>query len=247
MQFGAADGDEYWAARLARTPFAAVLAKGAPLIVARGDPARLAFASPAAISAFGAADARALGDLLFEGDGLGSRRLARLALEMPADAPPRLERLRYFVALKPLSIAWICARIRRDGETFFVAAEPVGPLEDSEPAAAPAPPRRFAGVDTVRLGAGRSVAIRGAGRRARRMVRRRGAARGRNARRAGRPRRARTRLGRGRRGAADVLAAQGDLAGAWPRARPGDPAFRRPGRRRRRRLSGLSRIRDHRR
>ena len=112
-----------WTGRLERTPFAAALATGAPLIVARGQPPRLAFATPSALAAFGVADARELEPILFSGQGFASRRLLRLAAETPVNAAPRLELLRFFVARRPVSLNWLCARLTRAGESFFVAGE----------------------------------------------------------------------------------------------------------------------------
>jgi PAS domain S-box-containing protein len=123
-------GERDWAGRLARTPFADALAKGAALIVARGEPPEVEFATPAALALFDANDARALGRILFAADSLGSRRLLLLVREIAPDASPRLERLRFFGARKPVSVAWDCARIRRDGETYFVAAEPAFAAEE---------------------------------------------------------------------------------------------------------------------
>ncbi len=112
-----------WASRLDRTPFAAALATGAPLIVARGEPPRLAFATPSALAAFGVADPRELEPILFSGSGFASRRLLRLAAETPVNTAPRLELLRFFAARKLVSVNWLCARLTRTGESFFVAGE----------------------------------------------------------------------------------------------------------------------------
>ncbi len=124
MELGSADAEPKWAGRLARTPFAAALAKGAPLIVASGDPAHVEFATPAALTAFGVADVGALGRVLFASDNLSSRRLLRLSQDMAVDGPARLELLRFFVDRRPVSVFWLCARVRRGEETFFVAADP---------------------------------------------------------------------------------------------------------------------------
>jgi PAS domain S-box-containing protein len=144
MELGPAS-EPFWADRLARTPFAPALAKGAPLFVACGEPPQVAFATSAALSAFGVADARALQNVLFAADSLGSRRLLRLAAEMTEEAAPRLETLRFFVARRALTTPWLCARFRRDGETFFVAADPAAPGESAEaaPATAAEPSARF--------------------------------------------------------------------------------------------------------
>jgi len=135
MELGPA-AEPLWAERLARTPFAAALARGAPMFVACGEPPQVAFATPAALAAFGVADARALETVLFAADSLGSRRLLRLAAGMAEETPARLETLRFFVARKTLTVPWLCARLSRDGVTFFVAADPSASGE----AAAETPP-----------------------------------------------------------------------------------------------------------
>ena len=142
--------DPTWAGRLERTPFASALAKGAPLIVARGDPPQIVFATPSALASFRVAGARELEQVLFENNGLASRRLRRLASETPLDASPRLELLRFFVARKQVNAHWLCGQITRAGETYFVAAEPA-PRSESELAAAPAPaPAEDAGAFQLR-------------------------------------------------------------------------------------------------
>ena len=140
MELGSADAATLWGARLAGAPFAAALAKGAPLFVACGDPPQVVFATPAALAAFGAADASALDAVLFAPAVRAARRLRRLAAETPVDAPPRLEMLRVFVARKPVNRSWLCARLTRDGVTFFVAADvAASPAEEPAPAPAPRP------------------------------------------------------------------------------------------------------------
>ncbi len=124
MESGPNAAEPAWAGRLARTPFAVALAKGAPLFVAKGEPPHIVFANPAALAAFGAPDLRALDTALLVNDGLAAHRLRRLAAEMTEEAPPRLEMLRFFVVRKPVSVYWLCARLRREGEAFFVAADP---------------------------------------------------------------------------------------------------------------------------
>jgi PAS domain S-box-containing protein len=118
------------------------MAKGAPLFVACGDPPQVVFATPAALAAFGVADARSLEAALFVPGSPSARRLRRLAAETPAEAPPRLEMLRVFVARKPVNRSWLCARLTRDGVTFFVAADVAAPADETAPdpvVAAPAP------------------------------------------------------------------------------------------------------------
>ena len=123
MDFKSVASEPVWASRLAGTPFASALSRGAPLFAACGNPPQVVFATAAALAAFGAADAAALEAAVLRGESAAARRLARLAAETPADAPLRLEYLRFFVARKPLGAQWLCGRIKRDGETFFVAAD----------------------------------------------------------------------------------------------------------------------------
>jgi PAS domain S-box-containing protein len=137
------DNESEWAARLARTPFALAWEKSAPVVAACGNPPQIAFATAAALQAFGAADAAELQTSLFSADTPSGRRFRRLAVDIPEEAPPRLERLRYVVGRKPVMASWLCARLRRGEQVYFVAAEVASAEEpyDLEEASAPTPVR----------------------------------------------------------------------------------------------------------
>jgi PAS domain S-box-containing protein len=112
-----------WEQLLARTPFAAALAQGAPLWIARGESPQAVFATPAALAALDVSDLAAFGRAVLSDEAPSGRRLRKLAAETPPDGPPRLERMRFFVDRKPVARDWLCARLSRDGESYFVAAE----------------------------------------------------------------------------------------------------------------------------
>ncbi len=123
MERGSA-AEPTWERLLARTPFAAALAKGAPLWIARGDVPQAVFATPAALAVLEVSDLAAFGQAVLSDAAPSGRRLRKLAAETPPDGPPRLERLRFFVDRKPVARDWLCGRLNRDGESYFVAAEP---------------------------------------------------------------------------------------------------------------------------
>lgn len=122
MERGSA-AEPTWELLLARTPFAAALAKGAPLWIARGEVLQAVFATPAALEALDVHDLAAFENAVLSDAAPSGRRLRKLAAETPPDGPPRLERLRFFVDRKPVARDWLCARLSRDGESYFVAAE----------------------------------------------------------------------------------------------------------------------------
>jgi hypothetical protein len=76
------------AAVLAGSLFAERFDRGAPLILASGDPTRIAFATPAALALFGARTLGALEAIAFDAPHPGARRLRRLAETLAAGAPP---------------------------------------------------------------------------------------------------------------------------------------------------------------
>ena len=94
-----------------------------PLIVAAGAPARLVYATPAALRLFRAADLPALNARLLEGGEPGARRLADIAASLGPDAP-RLERLRFFFGGASEALTFQC--LRRAGSDGFFAASPIG-------------------------------------------------------------------------------------------------------------------------
>src|ERR1700758_3283792 len=89
------------AAMLAGTPFASALTHGAPLLVVGGEPARVLFATPAALALFGAEGIEALEAVALEADSPGARRLRLLAETLQPNAPPRIESLRFYASRRP--------------------------------------------------------------------------------------------------------------------------------------------------
>ena len=140
-------------ALLAKSPFAAAAARGAALVVGAGEPARVVFATPAALATFGARDIAALDAALFGADSPGARRLRQLMRALPVGAPPRLESLRFFARGVAIPVGWLCAQIvgadergsaRRRGAGASAEAASPAPVE-ATPAPVPtatAPGRR---------------------------------------------------------------------------------------------------------
>ena len=95
---------------LARSSFAGRLRDGAPLLVAAQEPPRIVFANEAARAIFRTADLEQLNAAAFAGASPGARRLRQLAAAN-ADAAPRLELLRFFVARLPLQLSMFCSRM----------------------------------------------------------------------------------------------------------------------------------------
>ena len=133
------------AALLAGSPFAERYARGAATIVAGGQPPRVLFANPAALTLFAAADLAALEARLFSLTSPGARRLTGIA-EAAAAGPPRVELLRFWLGRRPLPLALLCGKI---GDRLVLATPP-GPDEIRAAAAGPPPeplrappPRRF--------------------------------------------------------------------------------------------------------
>jgi hypothetical protein len=115
------------AALLAGTTFADRLALGAPLIVAGGEPLRVAFATTAALTLFGADTIEALEAIALGAESPGARRLRQLAETLPAGKPARLESLRFYAARRPLPIGLMCARVASaDWRDFLVMATQPG-------------------------------------------------------------------------------------------------------------------------
>ena len=106
------------AALLAGGPFASASA----LLIASGTPLRAVFATPAMLEIFGAKDLRALEAVAFRSESPGARRFRQLAQSLPAGAPARLERLRFFRAGHVLPLGLICVRAASaGGEAYLVA------------------------------------------------------------------------------------------------------------------------------
>ncbi len=134
------------AALLAGSPFADRLARGAPLIVAAGQPLRVEFANPAALALFGALSRELIEAIALNADSPGARRLHRLA-ESPAGKPPRLEWLRFYIDRRAMPIGLFCGRIAGSDRpdvlvltTPHAAVQSGGAVVASEPVVAEAAP-----------------------------------------------------------------------------------------------------------
>ncbi|HEY1945298.1 MAG TPA: ATP-binding protein [Roseiarcus sp.] len=124
------------AALLAGSPFADRLARGAPLIVAVGQPPQVEFATPAVLALFGVASREALEAVVFRAESPGARRLRRLAESLPPGKPPRMESLRFYAGRRALPMGFLCTRIAAmDWQDFLVLATPQAAGE-AEPAPA---------------------------------------------------------------------------------------------------------------
>ncbi|HWG06208.1 MAG TPA: ATP-binding protein [Beijerinckiaceae bacterium] len=111
------------AAALAEPALAIAVASGMPLLLATGAPAKVVFATESMLRLFGAANAEALTRRLFFAPDPGARRLAELAQSLPAGAPPRLERLRFYVGRRAEIFTLTCRRVAMGPDVgFFVVA-----------------------------------------------------------------------------------------------------------------------------
>ena len=107
------------AAALAEPALAAALAGGAAVLLAAGVPAKVVFANAAMLGLFGARDVEALTNRLFAAADPGARRLVELSRILPAGAPPRLERLRFYFGRRAETLTLMC---RRTGSAAAAAA-----------------------------------------------------------------------------------------------------------------------------
>jgi len=125
------------AALVAGSPFAERLDRGAPLVVAAGRPARVEFATPAALALFGVGTLGALDALALYAPSPGARRLRLLVETLAKGAPPRMESLRFYAGRLPLPVGLMCGRIASpQGRDFLVVAAPPGLDEAEVPALA---------------------------------------------------------------------------------------------------------------
>jgi PAS domain S-box-containing protein len=123
---------------LAQSPFAGHLRGGVPLLIAAGQPARIVFANEAAKATFRTLSLAQFNTAAIAGTSPGARRLRQLANGLSAVAPPRLERLRFFVGRLPLELSMLCAGVANArGEVFLVAAQPAGAQDMTAPTAMP--------------------------------------------------------------------------------------------------------------
>ena len=118
-------------ARLVSPAIAAIMAdpaiaglhmSGAPVIIAGGLPPQVVYASKSAANVFGSHDIAVLSARIFGGGQPGSQRLVQLASRTQA-APPRLERLRFFIGGTAEMLTLQCRSVvAASGEVMFVLA-----------------------------------------------------------------------------------------------------------------------------
>ncbi|TLG77731.1 ATP-binding protein [Methylocystis sp. B8] len=118
--------------------FSALDASGAPVIVADGDPRRVAFMNDQARVLFGE-DAARMSDLLFRGDDPGSRRLVEVISALSESSALRLERLRMRFLGQAQIVTVLCRTLGEEsGGCFLIAAlgvRPDAPADDQRPSA----------------------------------------------------------------------------------------------------------------
>ncbi len=118
------------AALVAGSPFAERLDRGAALIVAAGRPARVEFATPAALALFGVKTLGALNAVALAAQSPGARRLRRLVEALAQGVPPRMESLRFYAGRLPLPVGVMCAGFASpQGRHFLVVAATSNPGE----------------------------------------------------------------------------------------------------------------------
>ena len=109
-------------AALAEPAIASLRHAGAPVVVVSPSPARVVFATGAAIHLFGG-DLASLSRRLLGGGEPGSFRLANLSRSLLAGATPRLERLRFFFGPVAETVTVLCRRATEPhGAPLFVFA-----------------------------------------------------------------------------------------------------------------------------
>ncbi len=144
---------------------ASLVAKGAPVFVAAGAPARVIYATPAARAFFDAADDAALSAKLFASGDQGAKRLLELSAILRIDAPPRLEKLRFALGRRVETLTCLCRRAGAERPLLVVGA-----LGVQVAAAAPTPALIFPSVfsppvsqpatpDALHVAAGESAEI----------------------------------------------------------------------------------------
>jgi PAS domain S-box-containing protein len=121
------------AALLAKTPFAAALRTGAPLLVATVDPPGILFASDSVLSLFHARNLDEFAAAAVIGSSPGATRLRQLGRTLAAGAPLRLELLRFFAGRKPLMVAFACARFNGWAKGPVIVATIAGAATASTP------------------------------------------------------------------------------------------------------------------
>ncbi len=125
------------AALVAGSPFAERLDRGAPLILAAGRPARVEFATAAALALFKVETLGALDAVALAAQSPGARRLRHLVEALAQENRPRIESLRFYADRLPLPVGLMCARIASSqGRDFLVLAAPPDASEAEPPAPA---------------------------------------------------------------------------------------------------------------
>ena len=125
---------------LAEPAIAALIAHGAPVFVAAGQPLAIVHANAAALGFFGGVRADALSARLLATPDQGARRLNELASAMRPDAPARLEKLRFTIGRRVESLTCLCRRVGGGSSLLVVGvlgvrAAPVAPAQAATPAA----------------------------------------------------------------------------------------------------------------
>jgi PAS domain S-box-containing protein len=114
-----------FAALLSGTPFARALESNAQVLIIEARPPRLVHASAAARELLGATSMEKLDSIVVSGDGPGARRMRELALLLTPGAPPRMERLRFYVGPMATILTFVCASYAGpDGAVYLVASSP---------------------------------------------------------------------------------------------------------------------------
>ncbi len=137
------------AALLADGPFAEAWARGAALTLSGGDPQQLVYASPAALTMFGATSLEALESAIFQSASPGARRLRQLADTLPIGGAPRLEQLRFYRGRLPFACGLVCGRIETPGGGSWLVAVSPAHAAGEAPELEPAPEMPAAGAESI--------------------------------------------------------------------------------------------------
>jgi PAS domain S-box-containing protein len=111
--------DDDIAAVLSDPALAPLRGADTPFFIAAGAPLKIVHANPAAHALFRAGDLDGLDRRLLNGREPGARRLVDLARSLAPEAPPRLERLRFFFGSATEIITFICRQ--HGAKPLFVA------------------------------------------------------------------------------------------------------------------------------
>jgi PAS domain S-box-containing protein len=114
---------DYSAAVLTEPALAALHASGAPAFVATSDPLEVVWANDAALALFDTTGLAGLSERLLRGNDPGAKRLAALVGQGAPVQPPRLERVRFFIAHRAEVFTFSCRTVAQKlGGTLFAAA-----------------------------------------------------------------------------------------------------------------------------